>query len=103
VAALVLALVTLASLLAWPLGLFVSLFLFDAPGSENNRVLVALAWAIWTHGATAFVGAVTAFVCLWRKRDRAAAIAGAVPLVHALVVVGLFVALQVFCGGQTRC
>lgn len=80
-----------------------SVFLFDAPGSEHNRVLVALAWSIWTYGATAFAGGVTAFLFVWRKRYRAAVIAGGLPLVHALVVVALFVALQVVCGGQTRC
>jgi hypothetical protein len=103
VVALVTASLSTASVLAWPLGAFVSVFFFDAPGSEDNRVLVALAWAIWTYGPVALVGGVTAFICIWRKRYRAAALIGAAPFLHALVVVGLFVALQVLCGGKTRC
>jgi hypothetical protein len=42
-------------------------------------------------------------VCGGRKRYRAAVIAGGLPLLYALVVVALFVALLLACDGRTRC
>lgn len=102
-AAVVFASISAGSLFLWPVGLFVSLFMFDAPGSENNRILVSLAWAIWTYGPVAGVGALAGFILVWRKKFKAAAIVAGLPLLHALSVVALFVALQVVCGGNFRC
>ncbi len=36
-------------ILAWPFIFFMSIFLFDAPGSENSLLTLSLAYSIWTY------------------------------------------------------
>lgn len=54
------------SVLAWPLGLFMLLFVHDAPGSESNRWLDALAVAVLLYPVPVVVGN----VLFWRRRKR---------------------------------
>ncbi len=41
----------LCTILAWPVALYLSFFLFDAPGSKNNLLLACLACAMVTYPA----------------------------------------------------
>ena len=52
------------SLLAWPIALFLSIFMFDAPGSESNWITLLLAYAIWTYPIGILVGS----ILYWRNR-----------------------------------
>lgn len=57
-----------ASLLAWPAALFLAMFMFDAPGSEKDPVLLAFAMAILAYPAPI----VLANVMFWSKRKTTA-------------------------------
>jgi len=46
------------------MALFVSLFIFDAPGSETNPVLWALLGSLWLYP----IPVLTAVILYWRKR-----------------------------------
>ena len=56
-----------ATLLAWPLLFYASIFLFDAPGSEENPVLVATGYAVWYYPA----GPVLGNLLFWENRHEA--------------------------------
>lgn len=52
------------SLIAWPLGLFVSMFFFDSPEAESNWIILSLAYSIWAYPIPVLFGA----FLYWRGR-----------------------------------
>ena len=74
--------------------------MFDAPGSESNRLLIALAAAIAIFPLLCLIGAVLPW--LFRRRSFARWLFLPPLLDLALVIIG-FVALGHFCHGNFAC
>jgi len=74
--------------------------MFDAPGSESNRLLIALAAAIAAFPILCVVGAVLPWLFWRRSFARWLFLPPALDL--TLIVMG-FVALQYFCHGNFAC
>ena len=74
--------------------------MFDAPGSESNRLLIALAVAVAAFPLLCLIGAVLPWLFWRRSFARWLFLPPALDL--AFVIVG-FVALQHFCQGNFAC
>jgi len=75
-------------LLAWPMGLIMSIFLFDAPGSTESLLLNITAWSIWTYPVTYLI-ALVGSILLYKKNYRTASILFAsLPIIN-IIGVGL--------------
>jgi hypothetical protein len=91
------------SLIPWPLVLLMTVFLFDAPGSDSSPLTVALALAILVYPAPILAGAWG----FWKNRGTATnAVLARFTLLSlsspALLVI-LIGALEFFCDGQFAC
>lgn len=56
------------SILAWPIGLLGSIFMFDAPGSRTNLITIALALSIIIYP----IPVLTGVLGYWKNRKEAA-------------------------------
>jgi len=77
-----------------------SAMMFDAPGSESSPLTIALAIAVIAFPVLCFVGAVLP----WKARNKG--YAGwffGLPLLSAVAVGALFLAIDVLCGGSLVC
>lgn len=92
-----------ATLLAWPLGLFVVLFMFDAPGSASSIVTGALAWSIVAYPVPVVIGN----IAYWAKRKNETVeqlrLYTAVTLSGPVLVLIAYLALHFLCGGKFDC
>lgn len=80
-----------------------SVFLFDAPGSEDNGLLWAIVGGLLA-APVLFVGGAVAGVRAFRKVSKRAAVLSAVLLVAPVAFVGLnFALLDVYCKGELAC
>ncbi len=92
-----------ATLLLWPVGLFLLLFLFDAPGSETSFWTQAVAASILLYPVPVVLGN----VLFWRQRKRTTP--GRLGLYTLVTLCGpglvalAFLALELFCEGRTVC
>jgi hypothetical protein len=99
---LVLCSLALIGLLASPVGLFASMFLFDAPGSFNP-VVIALALGLWSFPVTAAMGGING-IRGWRARNLRSAL-GWTALAYSsvlLLAIALWL-LEAVCGGKFQC
>ncbi len=91
------------SLLAWPIGLLGSLFMFDAPGSDTNPITLALALSIFIYP----VPVLTGILGYWKNRKEGAIHTlrkyTLVGLLAPTVIVFLVLLLDAFCQGKFAC
>ena len=91
------------SLLAWPVGLFATIFMFDAPGSEISPLTLALAAAILVYPLPIVVGAWG----FWRHRNTESTEVLArftfVSLSSPAFLAAIAWAFEAFCQGQFVC
>jgi hypothetical protein len=73
--------------------IFISIFLFDAPGSERNSLVWALAGGFWLAPVACLTSAVLAFVAAARRSWRWLGIAIAPPILLACFVFAIWLAL----------
>jgi hypothetical protein len=79
---------------------FSSFFFFDAPGTESNKIIWALFYAVLSLPIWWFLGALLPWIF---GRTRFGNWLFLIPIVDVVVIVALFAALQAFCGGQFAC
>jgi hypothetical protein len=96
-------LILLLSLLIWPLGIFGTMFMFDAPGSERNPITICLAISILAYPIPVLKGNAG----FWRNRKEGSlaicknyTLIGLIGPASILILVAL---LQVVCGGNFVC
>jgi hypothetical protein len=82
------------------LGAMMSVMLFDAPGSTESRLTVALFWCLLALPFSWFLGA--GLPWLFRSKGFGKWLF-AIPLVDVAAIVGVFVAIDQFCGGALSC
>ena len=89
--------------LAWPILFYMSVFLFDAPGSSSNPINIGLYWSLLLYPVPAIVGIIQFF----RVRDKGRikdeikyTFFGASGYIAIIVFVVL---LEAICNGQTAC
>lgn len=101
-ACLLLCSLALLGLLASPVGLFASFFLFDAPGSFNP-VVIALALSLWSFPVTAIIGGMNG-IGSWRARNLRSAL-GWTALAYSSVVLFAIAywLLETLCDGKFQC
>lgn len=91
------------TLLAWPLGLFMVLFMFDAPGSASSVVTDALAWSIIAYPVPVVAGNIAYWI---RRKDETVEqlrIYTAVTLSGPVLVAVAYLALHFICDGKFAC
>lgn len=92
-----------ATVLAWPLGLFMTAFLFDAPGSTASVLTWALALSILLYPMPVLAGN----VLFWRQRTRASVkrltAYTALTLSGPLLIPVAYLALDLVCDGRFAC
>ena len=91
------------TLLLWPILCLVTVFLFDAPGSDHNPITMALALAMLGYPAPILVGNVG----FWRRFKQPGQSSlfkyTAIGLAGPAVLLFLVGALEVFCKGKFAC
>lgn len=91
------------TLLAWPLGLLLLVFMFDAPGAETSPWTKAAAWSILLYPVPVVAGTIG----YWRNRKETTLQRRARYTLLALcgpgLVVLVFAAIALFCGGSFVC
>ena len=92
-----------ATLLAWPLGLFIVLFMFDAPGSASSVVTDALAWSIVAYPVPVVAGN----MAYWARRKvetvERLRLYTAVTVSGPVLVLVAYLALHFICDGTFDC
>ena len=90
-------------ILAWPILFYMSVFLFDAPGSSSNPITVGLYWSLLWYPVPAVIG-ITLF---FKNRDKGRVkeeikytLLGSSGYIAIVVCIIL---LEVLCDGQTGC
>ena len=92
-----------ATLLAWPLGLFMVLFMFDAPGSASSVVTDALAWSIVAYPVPVVIGNIAYWVRRKEKTVEQLRFYTAVTLSGPVLVLVAYLALHFLCDGTFDC
>jgi hypothetical protein len=96
-AVIVLLVIVAASLIPWGFAAFLSLFAFDAPGSENQLSTWLMAAPVWAYPVLA-VGCIIGSIILKRKNKLLPAlIVIAIPLAAAIlwaICLGIYICLQ---------
>jgi hypothetical protein len=82
---------------------FLSIFLFDAPGSVSNGLVWAIAWGFWMAPVACLTSAVLAFVAAARRSWRWLGAAIALPILLACYIIAMWLALASVCGGRFAC
>ena len=93
----------LATLALWPFAAFVSIFMFDAPGSESNPITVGLAWSIWLYPIPVLLGSLLFFKYKKLNLHKQMLHSTYLSLSGPTVLVCFILALTVFCQGQFAC
>lgn len=101
-ACLILCSLALVGLIASPVGLFASLFLFDAPGSLNP-IVIALALALWSFPVTALVGGING-IRSSRAGNLRSALGWTAFAYSSVVLLGIALwLLEAICDGRFQC
>jgi hypothetical protein len=90
-------------ILVWPLGLFASMFMFDAPGSESNFLTVALAMSILLYPLTIFYGSSKFFKERNLKSNTILFKYTLLSFAGPSLVIILSILLGIFCNGKFNC
>ena len=77
--------------------------MFDAPGSQNNLMVVALAVSVFTYPVAAILAPILAWVAYGLSWPRAAWILILAPLLPMAAVFISFAVLEFGCGGMLSC
>ncbi len=80
----------LATLLAWPFVAFMSVFAFDAPGSAQNPAVWSAVGIVLAYPLLPIIGVIASFITYrkgWRKPAYVLAGIGALPLVVLLAFI----------------
>lgn len=95
--------VLILSLLIWPLGLFGMMFMFDAPGSEKNLILIGLVLSILVYPIPILKGSIN----FWKNRKECTAINckkyTLISLIGPVNILFFSSLLEIFCGGNFAC
>ena len=93
----VLLVLVVVSLVPWAFAAFISLFAFDAPGSEKQAFTWLLVAPVWAYPVVAIAGLVCAILLKRRNRLRAALTAAVLPLAAIVlwaIILGLYFGLR---------
>ena len=71
-------------LLAWPIGVFTSIFFFDAPGSAKNPFVLSMAWSIWMYPVTYLIGLIGSILLYKKKNYKAGFLFAVLPVINFL-------------------
>ena len=93
----------LGTLVLWPMAAFVSIFMFDAPGSESNPITVGLAWSIWLYPIPVLFGTLLFFKYKKQNLHKQMLYNMYLSLSGPLMVACFILALMIFCQGQFAC
>lgn len=93
----------LSTLLLWPVAAFVSVFLFDSPGSESNSLTIGLAWSIWLYPIPVLFGSLVFLRYKERIAQKYLILLTCVSLSGSLVFIYFIWALEFYCQGKFAC
>lgn len=92
-----------ASLLAWPIAVLLSIFIFDAPGSGSNILTVLIAISVLCYPIPIYFG----LEGFWKNRKHNTKVAlykyTAMGLSSPAIFITLLIALELFCDGKFNC
>jgi ABC-type dipeptide/oligopeptide/nickel transport system permease subunit len=91
----ILNILSLASLVAWPFVAFMSIFAFDAPGSADNPAVWTGVIAVLSYPVLPIAGASASFVTYRRGRRVASYVLAGIAAVPLIVIVLGFIAIIV--------
>ncbi len=91
------------SLLAWPLMLFGSLFLFDAPNSMESPLTQFLAATFWLYPVPLIIGFVGFVSTLKQKNTVKSLVFTGIALLSPVSILLAFILLEAICNGKFAC
>lgn len=77
-------------LLLWPIGLFISIFLFDAPSSTENPFVLFQAWSIWSYPAIYLLALIGSRILFAKKFLKASVLFAIMPSINFIWLLSLF-------------
>jgi len=95
--------VTALGVLAWPLVFFLSVFMFDAPGSSQSTITVLLANAFYLYPIPAIIGNIFFWGAFRRKKNLESFYYFLISASGYIVVLCLIVLLMLVCDGKFAC
>lgn len=91
------------TLLIWPVGLFMVLFMYDAPASASSAVTDALALSIVAYPVPVVIGNLAYWLRRKRETVERLRLYTAVTLSGPVLVLVAYLALEFVCGGEFSC
>ena len=94
---------SLIGIMLWPTAVFMSIFMFDAEGSSENWITVALFYSLFWYPVPAIIGSVI-FGVADKKAHKVGCIVGALVSASGYISIVCFsFALDIFCDGYFAC
>ncbi|EIF51674.1 hypothetical protein [Sulfurovum sp. AR] len=88
---------------AWPLGIFLSIFMFDAPVSGSNFITLGLAYSLWLYPLTVLYGSYLFFRNQKLATNLVLAKYTLISFVGPCCVLVFSIMLEIICNGKFAC
>lgn len=77
--------------------------IFDAPGSEHNRILIVTFISVLLLPIACFGSIIYSITMLVKEKHKKALLVFIIPCIVGTIFIGSMIALEVFCAGQFSC